>query len=144
MDPAAHATDFATRYVCHFERIIGQRMRDVGVPNHLIGDMPLGGGPRSVFHIQAGTGGGVTVGRGINVDSGVLNPNLLGDPASSQAARLWSRARLRDRIDAVIAHEYEEAIRGKDALARQHAPTTSLNISDEARAILRAMAGSNP
>ncbi|MCI0461052.1 MAG: hypothetical protein L0Z62_29235 [Gemmataceae bacterium] len=143
-DPAAHASDFALRNADAFERIVQQRMRDVGVPDHLIGDTPLGGGVRRAFLPQEGTGGGVTVGAGINVDSGVLNPELLGDPAAGGAAQVWSRARLRDRIDAVIAHEYEECLRGTDAAARQHAPTTSLRISDEARAILRHMAGSNP
>ena len=77
-------------------------MRDVGVLDHLISNAPLGGGARRAFHPQADTGGGVTVGRGINVDSGVLNPNLLGDPGAGGAARAWSKARLRDRIDAVI------------------------------------------
>jgi len=143
-DPAAHATDFATRNADAFERIVQQRMRDVGVPDHLIGDTPFGGGVRRAFHPDADTGGGVTVGRGINVDSGVLNPNLLGDPAAGGAARTWARARLRDRIDAVIAHEHEECLRGTDQAARQHAPTTGLRISDEARAILRQMAAGNP
>jgi hypothetical protein len=144
MDPAAHATDFATRNADALERLVGQRMRDVGVPDHLIGDMPLGGGTRSAFHPQAGTGGGVTVGRGINVDSGDFNPNLLGDPAAGGAARTWSRARLRDRIDAVIAHEYEEAIAGTHGAALRNAPNTKLNISPEARQLLREMTGGNP
>ncbi len=143
-DPAAHAADFAARNADAFERIVQQRMRDVGVPEHLIGDIPFGGGGRRAFIPQDGTGGGVTVGRGINVDSGVLNPNLLGDPAAGGAARTWSRAKLRDRIDAVIAHEYEECVRGTDQAARQHAPTTGLRISDQARAILRQMTGGNP
>jgi len=143
-DPAAHATDFAKRNADAFERIVQQRMRDLGVADHLIGDTPLGGGVRRAFHADEDTGGGVTVGKGINVDSGVLNPNLLGDPAAGGAARTWSRARLRDRIDAVIAHEYEECLRGSDKAARQHAPTTKLRISDAARAILRQMAGGNP
>jgi len=119
-------------------------MLDVGVPEHLIGEIPFGGGVRRAFLPEEGTGSGVTVGRGINVDSGVFNPNLLGDPAAGGAAHAWSRARLRDRINAVIAHEYEECIRGSDQAARQHAPTTRLRISDEARAILRQMAGDNP
>jgi hypothetical protein len=143
-DPATHAVDFATRNADAFERIIQQRMRDVGVPEHLIGDIPLGGGARRAFLPQAGTGGGVTVGKGINVDSGVLNPHLLGDPAAGGAALAWSRARLKDRIDAVIAHEYEECIRGTDQATRQYAPITRLRISDEARAILRQMAAANP
>lgn len=119
-------------------------MRDVGVPGHLIGDMPFGGGTRRAFHPQAGEGGGVTVGRGINVDSGVFNPNLLGDPAAGGVARTWSRARLRDRMDAVIAHEYEEAVGGTHDVALRNAPNTRLNISSEARQLLREMAGGNP
>lgn len=143
-DPASHATDFATRNADAFERIVQKRMRDVGVPEHLIGDIPIGGGIRRAFIPEEEMGGGVTLGQGINVDSGVLNPYLLGDPAAGGAARNWSRARLRDRIDAVIAHEYEECVRGTDQAARQHAPTTALRISDEARAILRQMAGGIP
>src|SRR5262245_4790610 len=143
-DPVAQAMDFAIRNADAVERIVQQRMRDVGVPDHLIGDIPFGGGDRRAFHPQEGTGGGVTIGRGINVDSGVLNPELLGSPNSGGAAAAWARARLRDRIDAVIAHEYEECLRGTDLAARQHAPTTSLRISDAARAILRQMAGGNP
>lgn len=143
-DPAAHASDFATRNADAFERIIQRRMREVGMPEHLIGEIPFTGGVRRAFLPEEVTGGGVTIGRGINVDSGILNPNLLGDPAAGGAARAWSRARLRDRIDAVIAHEYEECMRGSDRAARQHAPNTTLRISDQARAILRQMAGSNP
>ncbi len=143
-DAAAHAADFATRNADALERIVQQRMRDAGVPVHLIGEIPFGGGVRRAFLPEEGTGGGVTVGRGINVDSGVLNPNLLGDPVAGGAAHAWSRARLRDRIDAVIAHEYEECIRGSDQAARKHAPNTKLRISDEARTILRQMAGGNP
>jgi hypothetical protein len=136
--------DFATRNADAFEQIVQQRMRDVGVPVQLIGDIPLGGGTRRAFHPNEGVGGGVTVGVGICVDSGILNPELLGDPTAGGAARAWARARLRDRIDAVIAHEYEECIRGTDAAARQHAPNTVLRISDEARAILRQMVGPQP
>jgi hypothetical protein len=80
----------------------------------------------------------------INVDSGVLNPNLLGDPVAGGAALTWSMARLRDRIDAVIAHEFEEAIAGTHGAALQNAPNTNLNISNGARQILREMAGATP
>jgi hypothetical protein len=143
-DPAAHAVDFATRNANAFEQIVQRRMRDVGVPVHLIGDTPLGGGMRRAFHPDERMGGGVTVARGISVDSGILNPELLGDPAAGGTAQAWAKARLRDCIDAVIAHEYEECTRGTDAAARQHAPTTILRIPGEAGAILRQMAGGNP
>ncbi len=143
-DPAAHAKDFAISNADALERLVEQRMRAVGVPEHLIGDTPLGGGKRSAFHPLAGDGGGVTAGRGINVDSGVLNPNLLGDPAASAVAGTWARARLRDRIDGVIAHEYEEAISSSHGAALQNAPNTRLTISPEARHLLQKMAGGNP
>jgi hypothetical protein len=140
--PAARAVEFATRNADAFEQIVQQRMRDVGVPVQFVGDIPLGGGTQRAFHPSEGSGGGVTVGVGICVDSGILNPELLGDPAGGGVAQAWARARLRDRIDAVIAHEYEEYIRGTDAAARPHAPNTVLRISAEARAMLSQMVGS--
>jgi hypothetical protein len=118
-------------------------MRDVGVPDDLIGDIDPQGIRRAFFPHEA-NGGGVTVGRGINVDSGVLNPNLLGDPAGGGIARTWSRARLRDRMDAVIAHEFEEATSGAHGAALANAPNTKLRISAAARQILREMAGGIP
>ena len=44
----------------------------------------------------------------------------------------------------MIAHEYEEAIAGTHGAALQNAPNTRLNISPEARQLLREMAGGNP
>lgn len=72
------------------------------------------------------------------VDSGVLNPDLL---KGHQGRRLWTKARLRDRIDAAISHEYEELMHGGDhAAAVKAAPRTKLPISDEARRLNRARA----
>ena len=59
-DPAVRTAEFAARNSDAMERIVHQRMRDVGVPEHLIGDTPLGGGKRKAFHADEGTGGGVT------------------------------------------------------------------------------------
>jgi hypothetical protein len=51
--------------------------------------------------------------------------------------------RLINRLDAVIAHEYEEAIRGGSHLeALGHGPATALPIREAARELLRAMRGS--
>ena len=46
---------------------------------------------------------------------------------------------LGDRIDAIIAHEWEEDQLGSHEAAMKHAPKTQLPISDGARRILRAM-----
>ena len=79
-------------------------------------------------------GGHITT--GITVNSGVLNPSLL----NGKGSRVWAKARLRDRIDAIIAHEYEEDRMGSHEAALKHAPKTELAISDGTRRILRAMA----
>jgi len=72
----------------------------------------------------------------LTLDSGVLNPELLGTlPGSGE----WAKARLRDRFDAAIAHEHEEARRGGSHVeALRHAPDTELPIREGARRILRA------
>ena len=46
-------------------------------------------------------GGHVTT--GITVNSGCLNPQLL---KGRKGGRIWPMARLRDRIDAITAHEW--------------------------------------
>ena len=72
------------------------------------------------------------------VDSGILNPDRL---KGAKGGKLWAKARLRDRIDAIISHEYEELIHGGDhEAAIREAPKTNLPISDMARRINRARA----
>ena len=73
---------------------------------------------------------------GINVDPAVFDANApkMGNLPS------WRLASLRDRIDAVIAHEYTEALapQGVDfhLHAVKNAENTPLKISDWARLIL--------
>ena len=76
------------------------------------------------------------------VDSGVFNPDLMaGKPGEKQ----WATDRLRNRLDAVIAHEYEEArLGGIHAAALKHGPDTALPIREGARKLLRAMRGDPP
>ncbi len=74
--------------------------------------------------------------RGMTVNSGCLNPKLLGDSVIGQR---WRDARLRDRIDAIIAHEFKEMLGGSHEIALQKAPLTSLQISGLARGLLRSM-----
>ena len=67
---------------------------------------------------------------GVVADSGVLNPDLL---KGKKGGRIWPGMRLRDRIDGIIAHEYEELrAGGNHAQAISRAPKTELPISDEA------------
>jgi hypothetical protein len=74
---------------------------------------------------------------GINVDPAVFDANA---PKMGKLSS-WKSARLRDRIDAVIAHEYTEALapQGVDfhIHALKHAENTPLKISERARQILR-------
>ena len=59
---------------------------------------------------------------GVVVDSGVLNPELL---KGQKGGRIWPRMKLKDRIDAIIAHEYEELrAGGKHAEAIKNAAKT--------------------
>ena len=58
-------------------------------------------------------------------------PKLIG--ANRPEARdVWAKARLRDRIDAVIAHEDAESLTGDHDLAEAMAPDTTLPITDGA------------
>ena len=86
------------------------------------------------------TGGGNVSGGRISVDSGVLNPELNAAEIGPKAQAVWEKSRLRDRIDATIAHEFEEAARGSHEAAVAAAPDTSLPIGEGARRILRAIA----
>ncbi len=80
----------------------------------------------------------VTGGR-ISVDSGVLNPDQLTKDYGEDVGELWSRSRLRDRIDAIIIHEESEAKAGTHEEALALAPQTTRPISEATRRILRAM-----
>jgi hypothetical protein len=59
------------------------------------------------------------------------------------AGKVRAESRLRDRIDAIMAHEDIESLTGDDDLAEAIAPDTKFPITDEARQILRAIRG-NP
>jgi hypothetical protein len=67
----------------------------------------------------------------------VLNPELL---KGKKGGRIWPKARLRDRIDAIIAHEWAEDQTLDHDEALKAAARTKLPVTDRARRILRAMA----
>lgn len=134
--------DFADRYQDPLSRAIGSRMRQVGVPDEMIGVEWWGvdRGPFVRYHPPQ-LGGNIRVGLngkpGINVDPAVFDADA---PKMGQLPS-WKSAGLRDRLDAVIAHEYTEALAppGVDGHihAVKHAETAPLRITDRARHILR-------
>jgi hypothetical protein len=131
-DPAAHARDFAERYAEPMNyHVVGIDRAQLGV-----GD-PKHGIRHAAFMPHEVDGGGNTPDGRLNLDSGILNFALferLG-PTESDA---YSKARLRDRIDAGIAHEYEEVTSGgSHEYPFEHAPETELPIRRGARELAR-------
>jgi hypothetical protein len=135
-DPADHAEDFSHRYAQEMNYLTGDPMTELGIPTNKIRYRPPGQGHATLIPSER-TGGGNDPAGGLTVDSGVFNPELLGTlPGNKQ----WAKGRLRDRLDAAIAHENEDARRGGDHVeALNHAPDTELPISRGGRHILRAM-----
>ena len=86
------------------------------------------------FDPEGREGGRISM--GVTVNSGALNPDLL---KGQKGGRIWPKARLRDRIDAIIAHEVEEYRHGSHMGALKAAAKTEMPITDGARRILRAM-----
>ena len=111
------------------------------IPEGFMGLPDLSRGiPWAVFHPNGTTGGSV-IGEKFAVNSGVLNPELLTERYGPDLGTTWAKSRLRDRIDAVIAHELAEAQTGTHEGAEALAADTDLAVSEGARRILMAMAG---
>ena len=91
-----------------------------------------------MFHPNGTTGGSV-IGAKFAVNSGVFNPELLTERYGAEVGKTWEKSRLRDRIDAVIAHELAEGQTGTHQGAEALAAETRLPVSEGARRILRAM-----
>jgi hypothetical protein len=129
-DPGLHAQQIAREWEDLGERYVRRRNRELGIPNDMNGQPDYGGdGRRRAFDPYRRIGGANTT--GVVVDSGVLNPELL---KGRKGGRIWPKMKLKDRIDAIIAHEYEELrAGGKHAEAIKNAAKTELPISDEAR-----------
>jgi hypothetical protein len=137
-DPAAHARDFAHRYAEPMNYYVENRMIELGIPTDRIGARKYGY-PYRAFWPDETTGGGNVAGRRLTLDSGVLNTELMA--SRPEAGPVWAKSRLRASIDAVIAHEEAESLKGDHDLAEAMAPDTALPITDEARQILRAIRG---
>jgi hypothetical protein len=140
-DPGEHAKDFAERYWELLEAIARKRMRELGVPEDRIGMLDVDNDFRlAAFHTKRLEGGGVHPPTGrINLDAGLFKPDLLVGKAPPDVSSLYARSRASVRQDAVIAHEYEEGVRGSHQAAEQHAPDTTLAIKKESRRLLRAI-----
>ena len=133
-DPADHAQDFARRYAQLLDQYCALRMEELGIPDDKIGADNLRPHMKwCAFDPEGRDGGSITT--GIVVNSGALNPDLL---KGGKGARVYPKARLRDRIDSIIAHEYEEGRLGTHESALKAAARTKLPITDGARRILRA------
>ncbi|MGC8641686.1 MAG: hypothetical protein ACP5XB_17605 [Isosphaeraceae bacterium] len=136
-DISDHAQDFAVRWADKLEEHVAIRNAELGIPDEMNGQPNYEGDGRwQAFNAYGRQGGENTT--GVVIDSGVLNPELL---KGQKGGRLRAKARLRDRIDATIVHEYEELrYSGNHAAALRAAEKTELPISDMARRINRARA----
>ncbi|HEV3122548.1 MAG TPA: hypothetical protein VGY53_11625 [Isosphaeraceae bacterium] len=138
-DPADHAENFAHRWVDRMENAAEGRMHALEVPEEQIGSSDRNHGVEwRTYFPHAREGGSVSPGGRINIDSGVLNPDLM-KKLGPRASEAWAAERLRNRIDAILAHEFEEARGGTHEYAVDHAPETELAISDHVRSLLRAI-----
>ena len=135
-----HLVDFCTRYWEPLEEITKRRMRKVGVPEDKIGMLDVDNDYRlAAFHPTQLDGGGVhrPTGR-VNVDAGLFKPGLLAEAVPPDVSSLHDAAPASVKLDEIIAHEFEEGVRGDHLAAVEHAPETSLAIKEESRRLLRA------
>src|SRR5262249_36278959 len=126
---ADHAEEFALTWYDRLESRIKKRLRELGIPDHQIGafdhdfDLRL-----AAFRPKERTGGGLSPGARINLNSGVLNPELLVPHPSPTVSSIWEGTRLRDRCNAVIAHEDHEGQGVSHAEAERRAAQTELPV----------------
>jgi hypothetical protein len=93
------------------------------------------------FHPGERTVGGITSGGRITLDSGIMNSEAMDEPYGQEAGEYWRKLRLRDRMLAAGAHEYEEYEGGSHLESLRRGPDTALPVSEPAREMLRKMRG---
>ena len=99
-------------------------MEEPGVSGHLIGDAnPHRRQSWRAFVAEERSGGHIT--EGVTINSGVLNPKLF----TGKDSRVWAKAPLKDRIDAVIAHELAEHEHDTHEATLKAAPKMDLPIT---------------
>jgi hypothetical protein len=89
-------------------------MIEMGVPESMVGISQFGRDKREVFSLSSAVGGTHSVpvfGQiylpEILIDVAALDPNF---PHMVHHSATWSRATIRERVQAVIVHEFEEAM----------------------------------
>jgi hypothetical protein len=140
-DPASHAQEVAREWEDVGEAYVQKTMRGLGIAEHRISAPNYErGGVKRAF-LPADTRGGTNDQWGrLYVDSGILNPELNATENGPEAARIWADSRLRDRVQAVVAHEDIESQGVSHDEAVQLAPDTELPMGENARRILRSIA----
>jgi hypothetical protein len=140
-DPADLAEDFAHRYTEDLEVELGQVMIDLGLTNDQMGARdPDRNREHHVFFPGDRTGGGISPAGQVTLDSGLMNPELLATNYDEATQETWKHTRLKDRAQAIIAHELaEHEYHGDHELALIAGPETKLPISHAARELLRRM-----
>jgi hypothetical protein len=138
-DPVEHASQFALKWWDKLDEYAAVRMEELGIPLERIGLSDHKHGiPWCAFNPFDKTGGGFGPGGRIELDSGVFNPDLKA-PLGRKADAAWKKARLRTRMDSVIAHEYEEGSGYSHGEAVERAPDTELPIPAAARELARTI-----
>jgi hypothetical protein len=136
LDAALHAQDFPRRYAVPLDQYCAARMDELGKPDDKQGAEDLKKVMRwRTFNPYGRDGGNIT--KGVTVNSGALNPDLL---KGQKGRRIWAKARLKDRIDAIIAHEWAESKSADHQEALKAAAKTELPVTEGAKRILKAMA----
>ena len=109
-------------------------MRELGIPERQIGEPDYDGDGRwRAFNPRGMQGGNNTT--GITVDSVLPNPDRL---KGQKGCRIYPHMRLRDRIDAIIAHEEAELRVRKHVAALREAGKPELPISEQAQRLCRS------
>jgi hypothetical protein len=94
----------------------------------------------AAFHPKERTGGGISPGPRINLNSDIFNPDLLDGHPNSNVSSIWRDRCVKDRMDAVTAHEFHEGQGVSHEEAERRAANTELPVTEGASLILRAMA----
>jgi hypothetical protein len=140
-DPADHAEEFSRRYADDLDIVAGQAMLDLGLTNHQMGARdPDRRSEHHAFFPGEGTGGSVSPAGQVNLDSGLMNPDLMNVAYDEETQKMWRSTRIKARAQAIIAHELaEHEHNGDHEQALVAGPETKLPISHEARELLRQM-----